>query len=285
VREPFVVAGGIVRNRAWVLQEHLEAVAESMNRLPIMRSMFYVIGDSSDATEQILRANIVEYLRHDTGEPGYTRDGSDGPRYRSAHMAAERNLWAAEALMQWPHLTHLWVVDSDVLPAPDVLQRLLALEAPVAAAFVPTADGVTPIHMMGWDGKEFMARRTGEEKLLTKPHVATLVGGCYLIKRWVLGDADYGSFHSPWMEHPQGEDGGFAGYVRSQIRLPMMVDPLAKCEHRMERPRACHEGANPRQAAPASASDRQMEELSRALRQGDRGEGYSHVRRAPTSMG
>lgn len=248
--QPFVVAGSIVRNRAWVLERHLESLF-LQQRPP--DAFFYVYGDCTDNTEQVLRTALNPHyphvvspslLRHDTGEPGYTRDASDGPRYRSEHMAAERNLWAEEALKRWPSLTHLFVVDSDVLPEPDVLEKLLALKAPVAAAFVPLQDGRTPIAMMGWDGAHNRPARTGEEALLTKPHVATLVGGAYLIQRWVLDEA----YRQPgfndhekdrlwlplWGEHAQGEDGHFA--KACQIHYATMLHhPGARCRHLMER--------------------------------------------------
>lgn len=225
----FVVAGGIVRNRAWILPRHLEAVASNYPD-----EMFYVFGDCTDDTQAELNKPGVTSLCHDTGEPGYTRDGSDGPRYSSKHMAAERNLWAAEALKRWPQLTHLWVVDSDVLPNPDVLEKLLDLKAIVAAAFVPIADGITPIHMMGWDHNDNQARRTGEEKLLTRPQVVTLVGGCYLIDQIL-----FISCSQLWGEHPQGEDGYFSCFIRFMnninSRYKMLVDPSAKCIHIMKK--------------------------------------------------
>ena len=244
---PFVVAGGIVRNRAWILPDHLHAVAFNKPA-----QMFYLTGDNTDETAEILRFGMlfngesqgsrsvltdgveketwmgtpIASVLHDTGFPGYTRDGSDGPRYDSRHMAAERNLWADEALKRWPQATHLWVVDSDVLPSPGVLERLLALETLVAGAFVPIADGMTPIHMMGW---RVRPRRTGEEKLLTKPHVVSLVGGCYLIRREV---AEWPLTRPLWGPDAQGEDGYFARKMR-QNGIVMMVDPLARCRHEM----------------------------------------------------
>lgn len=250
----FVVAGGIVRNRAWVLPRHIDAVL-----LNNPAKCFYVTGDNNDATYMTLYNRGIEGVRvmeHDTGEPGWTRDGKDGPRYRSAHMAAERNLWASEALKRWPQATHLWVVDSDVLPEPDVLEKLLALKAPVAAAFVPLADGVTPIAMAGWDAELGRAKRTGEESKLTKPHVATMIGGCYLIETclfksrnvlfWKETPTDYPGlvllstgvrrvFGPLWGEHPQGEDGYFAWFMRCNSLFPMLHHPGARCRHIMER--------------------------------------------------
>lgn len=263
---PFVVAGGIVRNRAWILPDHLRAVAFNKPA-----QMFYLWGDCKDATGEILRYGVAHYehgaaifveyrpvgdavgqwcgvpleeLRHDTGEPGYTRDGSDGPRYRSAHMAAERNLWAQEALKRWPQATHLLVVDSDVLPEPDVLEKLLAVDAPVACAYVPVGDGF-PIYMEGdrstilppeeIERTKFSPYRTGHERSHMTPFQCYLAGGCYLVKREVFkfGPA-VESFCGPWSEHRLGEDGGFAEHCRL-IGFKMIAVPAARCQHLMTR--------------------------------------------------
>lgn len=235
----FVVGGGIVRNRAWILSEHIDAVADNEPE-----QMFYVTGDNNDQTEDALstwadrddchvwRENCFDkvgrsYLVHNTGEPSWTRDGKEGPRYKSSHMAAERNLWAQEALKRWPQATHLWVVDSDVLPAPDVLDKLLAVDAPVAGAYVPVGDGF-PIYMEGMrNGKPY---RTGQERHRTEPFECSLVGGCYLFRADTIG-FPHGY---PWSEHKLGEDGGFAAFMRAYGHK-MMAVPGAKCEHLMTR--------------------------------------------------
>lgn len=220
----YVVAGGLIRQRRWIVERYLSAVKANNPDV-----VFMLEGDSTDGTREYLDGR-VDILVHDTGEPGYTRDGSDGPRYNSAHMGRERNLWAEEALKRWPQATHLFVCDSDVLPEPDVLNRLLALHAPVAAAYVPIGDGVTPTHMIGFDYTNFRPCRTGEEKTLTKPHAVTMVGSCYLIEaQWLRFE-----INPIWSEHPQGEDGGHANFWRRK-GLPMMVDPMAKCLHLMKR--------------------------------------------------
>lgn len=254
--KPFVVAGGIVRNRAWVLPRYLDALLSNKPD-----AIFMLTDNNEDATAEILTARPGVSVLNLEIEPqaGCTRDGSDGnPRYSSAFMAKVRNSWAEQALRCFPACTHLWVVDSDVLPEPDVLERLLALEAPVAAAFVPIGDGRTPIAMIGWDATKGQARRTGEEKLLTQPHVATLVGGCYLIAVDLWGVPtdilNFGTgektriWRRPWGEHPQGEDGHFALFVRCNSVAPMLHDPGARCRHLMERdsiPVACSDCGAP----------------------------------------
>lgn len=229
----FVVAGTPCRDRGWILQRYLDAL-----RANKPDAIFILTDNNSDDTLEILSRNADvrwENLWCDP-QPGCTRDGSDGmPRYSSKFMAEIRNRWAAMVLEFFPEATHLFVCDSDVLPEPDVLEKLLALKAPVAAAFVPIADGVTPIHMDNFvyrvesDGSwSLRGKRTGVEATYTEPHQIWLCGGCYLIERRAL---DTGL---RWGEHPQGED-GFIATECWRLKLMMMVDPGARCAHLMER--------------------------------------------------
>jgi hypothetical protein len=144
-------------------------------------------------------------------------------------MSKVRNRWIEEAIDEHNKFTHLWSVDSDVLPNPGVLDRLISLNKPIVSAYVPIADGITPIHMMGWDRLNNRARRTGDEKRCECPHLVTLVGACVLIRRDVLT----GSLTHPYGEHAQGEDGYFGDWCRFQ-GVEMWVDPAAKCQHIMK---------------------------------------------------
>lgn len=220
--DPFIVAGGIVRNRAWILPRHLDAV-----RRNAPRELFYVTGDNTDLTAEILvDAGAWVHLRP-TGFPGYRRDGE--PRYSSENMVPLRNIWLEQALDIWPKLTHLWVVDSDVLPAPDCLEKLLAEDLPVVAAFVPLQDGKTPIAMAGWNHIADRADRRGDEAAFRLPFLCTLIGGCYLIRRDAI-DAGL-----RWAPHPQGEDGGFGDKAR-ELGIPLWCEPRAITEHVMKEP-------------------------------------------------
>lgn len=220
-----IVAGGIVRNRAWILGDSLERIRHAYYQTMSYWQPFYVTGDNEDGTEKILEAFCFPrgYLRYDTGFLGWHRTGE--PRYSSENMAPLRNLWGEEAVRRWPQLTHLWVVDSDVLPAADVLSRLLALNRPIAGAWVP---GCTPCE--GWSSERGRAVRSHWEERRGEPFRATMLGGCYLIRRdaWDAG--------LRWAPHPQGEDGGFGDSAR-KLGLEMWADPLARCEHVMEEPK------------------------------------------------
>lgn len=220
--KPFVVAGGIVRNRAWILPWHLAHVRSNLPAL-----LYYLTGDNEDDTEEVLKLdgndmNVPSFFsRHDTGFAGWRRDGE--PRYSSEVMAGERNLWLKTAVERWPNLTHLWVVDSDVLPHLDCLEKLLAVDRPVVGAWVP---GCTPTE--GWDNGTGQARRTGAEGRRESTFRATMLGGCYLIRRDAI-DAGV-----RWAAHPQGEDGGFGDSCRA-LGIDMWACPEARCGHVMTR--------------------------------------------------
>lgn len=230
-----VVAGGIVRNRAWILPRHLEAVSANKPS-----ALYYLTGDNIDDTTGVLRdfaydawerGDSERRIRFDilkTGFPGYERDGNPH-RYHSSNMAPLRNRWLESAIAIFPDLTHLWVVDSDVLPAPDCLEKLLAVDQPVVAAFVPLQDGKMPIAMRGWDGMTGRADRVGDEAAFRLPFLCTMVGGCYLIRRDAI-DAGL-----RWAPHDQGEDGGFGDRAR-ELGIELWCEPNARTEHVMEKP-------------------------------------------------
>lgn len=221
----FVVAGGPVRNRAWCLPQHLDAV---ISNLDLGDDLLYLTGDNEDSTTAVLSDYRVEFFVCDTGHPGYKRD--PGPfRYDAANMALLRNLWAEGAIKRWPDLTHLLVVDSDVIPEPDCLSKLLALDKPVVAAHVPLMDGVTPIWMEGWDANADLPRRSGEERYRTEPQRCTLVGGCYLIRRDAWGAG------LRWSPTEISEDGGFARSARD-LGIEMWAHPGARTQHLMKEP-------------------------------------------------
>jgi len=212
--------------------------------------MHYLYGDCEDDTEAVLeryrkRPSLrLTFERFDTGCPTWRRG-----EYTSENMSLVRNEWVQQVLKEWPDVTHFWNVDSDVLPADDVLSRLLVVDKPVVGAYVPIMDGVTPIHMVAWKDGPFVeyesdmtgapvgaarcvalggsARRMGMEKTLTKPHRVTLLGGCYLIQREAIEAG------LEWGPHAQGEDGYFGDKCR-ELGLEMWVDPLAKCQHVMK---------------------------------------------------
>jgi len=213
-----IVAGGPVRDRAWMLPLHIKAVRANKPNL-----LYYLEGDSIDGTKLVLSSMQVNYEQYDLGLAGGR--GSDGYK----ELWKVRNRWAERALELWPNLTHLWVVDSDVIPGPFVLKKLLAVDKDVVGAHVPIMNGFTPIHMDHYvidDPGGFRGFRLGSEYQSNTPHKCYLVGGCYLIKKEALEKG------LRWGPHPQGEDGYIANQCR-ELGLDMWVDPTAKCLHIM----------------------------------------------------
>jgi hypothetical protein len=180
--------------------------------------MLYLTGSNCDDTLSILGSDERVSVVSSSEEVVF----SERPNYSSAHMGALRNRWASVARTFWPKFTHLWVVDSDVVPGADCLDRLLRLKAVIAGAWV---HGCTPNE--GWDEVTGQAHRTGKESLRTSPFVATMLGGCYLISRRALWRG------VKWGEHPQGEDGQIARTAR-KAGIKMWADPHAACDHIMK---------------------------------------------------
>lgn len=136
--------------------------------------------------------------------------------------------------LKHPTLTHLFFLDSDVEPPLDVLDRLLALDAPVASGCVRIAqpDGLF------WT----IARKNAECKyvlipdadLPAAPFFADGCGaGCLLIRRDVLETMPW-----PWFKWIQNKDGSqmgediyFCKQLNAMNRLQVQVDPTVICTH------------------------------------------------------
>lgn len=217
----FTVAGGIVRNRDWVIDDHVEALRK--NRVD---ALFYVEGDSFDHTKEALERNKVEFVTVNTGYSGWRRG-----TYHSSNMGMLRNLWIYHALEFYPEATHLWSVDSDVIVPENALSNLLSHNKDIIAAYVPVSNGKMPIHMFGWSDADNHPIRTGEEKHISSiPRRCTLVGACVLMKRDTIEP-----IMPVYGEDGQGEDGFFAKKMRSS-GVEQWVDPVVICEHRMNEP-------------------------------------------------
>ena len=215
----WVVAGGIVRNRDWVIERSVQAIR---NQHVQPDSIHYLTGDNKDATEDKLKQLDVQYAVKHTGYPGYNRVPlpGDSHKYDSGNMSLLRNAWAQ---LHRNTASHLWIVDSDVLPDSPVLAALLALDQPIAGAWVP---GCTP--MQGWNGEHPV--RDGKEGLDGKVFKATMLGGCYLLRKDFLDATDW----RPWGPDKQGEDGYLARMSR-ELGFSLWADPLAACTHIMKR--------------------------------------------------
>lgn len=136
-------------------------------------------------------------------------------------------------MLEHPQFTHLFLLDSDVEPPLDCIDRLLALDAPIAT-------GCYAVHMHG--GLRWALARRGEDghyRLLGRldsqdtPFAVDAGGaGCLLIKRGVLEAMAWPWFR--WVENEDGsqisEDIWFFDRAR-QCGYSVTVEPTVICRH------------------------------------------------------
>lgn len=245
---PFVVMGCPIRNRAWMVPAHVEAIQRQATA-DARLALFYVEGDSTDNTVEVLGEardiwagthRPVEFIHFNTGFPGWRRSGE--PRYsmnNHANLALAYNKVIDEALIEYPTMTHLWLVDSDVTPAPDALERLLAADKDVVAAIVLNSPG-TYNFMLGMQGGE--PWRAGSE-MDHPPELfeATGVTACVLYRREVLAGHGIGALDRHdgfgmaaglprFAPHPRSHDFRMMAALRA-AGITTWVEPRAKAAH------------------------------------------------------
>lgn len=226
-----VVAACPIRNRVWAVVGHVDGLLSQV-RPP--DALLYVTGDNDDETEEILRAKLYPHRRQaavdrfDTGCPGWRRDGE--PRYSiNDHEALARvyNRCLDLALEQWPEATHVWMLDSDVTPDPNVLELLLAADKDLVSAVVPLSERAWNF-MLGRNWKQGRGPyRNGTEWAalsLKEPIPVTFLAACTLIRREVL---------EAWVRfapHPRSHDFPFCS-AAEEAGFGLWVEPRARCAH------------------------------------------------------
>jgi GT2 family glycosyltransferase len=246
--EPFIVAGGPVRNRGWIIGRHLDSLAA---QTVAPGAIFHLLNDSSDETEAVYQGSEWAdcYEVFNTGHPGWSRgtrasgwrETDDGTLLRNAdayaNLARVRNRWIDRALKYHPQATHLWSVDSDVLPDPDVLEKLLTADEAVVAAVVRNSER-TYNFMQNYEYGE--PQRSGMEDSYVRnvsPEATfevTLLGACVLIRREVVSDRDWGA-HCRFGPHPIGEDVPFCQAAQA-AGFKLWLEPRARTRHFMDGP-------------------------------------------------
>lgn len=130
-------------------------------------------------------------------------------------------------------LAHLFLLDSDIEPPLDCLDRLLALDAPLAV-------GCYPVLMP--DGLRWALANKGTDRhyrllewlpSIDKPFEVDAGGaGCLLIRKDVLGKVRWPYFK--WIEKADGSQVGEDIYFFKKCNaagLRVKVDPLVLCNH------------------------------------------------------
>lgn len=230
--KPFVVAGCPAKNRSTLLARWFDAMEAQSHRPD---RTYVLLNDCDDDSVQTCweRTDEVtsDFDNYNTGDPGVERTAGIVPRYSIANLAIVRNEWIRRALQRWPKATHVWSVDSDALPDPNVLALLLDADLPVVAAVVKNSKSV-PVYnfFCGWDksDNEKNPARSGDEHhkvtTLERPFPVTMTGACVLIRRDVI---DSGVQYA-W--HVNGED--VAWSIDAQQRGYLLaVHPLARTRH------------------------------------------------------
>jgi len=150
---------------------------------------------------------------------------------------ANRNAAIAAALAREPDVRHFFFLDSDTVPPPDAVERLLALRTPVAC-------GVTPIRRRK---AKFWNIRTHQsdawwpraEPLPAKPFAVRHVGGTtVLVERRVMEVLGYPWFVREYVDRPAAdlEYVKRSGDVYFSDRLhecgyQILCDPSVRCHH------------------------------------------------------
>lgn len=231
---PYVVAATIAKNRAWSLLEWYFSL-RTQDKVP--NATFVLLNDCSDFSESLMsdlsfaagsrwdeRLYDLHFEVINTGDHGYDRIY---PRYSTANLATLRNEMMDRVLARWPQCTHVWSVDSDVLPDPDVLEKLLEANLPVVAAVVANNATGAVFNFFGGSDDDG-PRRAGLDVMAltfnTSPFEVTMTGACVLISRDVL---DAGVRYA---DHPRGEDVAWSVSARN-AGFPLHVHPLARTRH------------------------------------------------------
>ncbi len=148
--------------------------------------------------------------------------GSARSKLRGDDAAAPKRNHGIGQLLENPSWRWVCFIDSDMMPAPDAVMRLLALRAPVAAALM-FARRPPFCHELG--------RASGEVDLTRGPFEVDWAGaGCLLVRRQVIE-----ALSAPWFEYPdtvgrRNDDLVFCEKVR-RAGFKIVVDPSVVVGH------------------------------------------------------
>ena len=158
---------------------------------------------------------------------------------RSREAGVGRSTFAYYALKD-PKVTHLYFVDSDVVPPPNTLQKLLAHDLPIVAGIYPMNVNREKAWSFKTDGgsKVYGDWRRWGTKLSDGLMEATAIGGStLLVKREV-----FAKLERPWfliVYKPIDEEGRCYDYgedeyfskIAIEAGYNIMVDPTIICKH------------------------------------------------------
>lgn len=223
-----VAIGCVVRDRAWILPEYLQALQQISypNKLYL-----FLENDSSDNTRKILEyaaldaEKIVDSIN--TGSPDGIRKRHSAQQF--ANLAFLRNRFVE--LFLETDADYLLSVDSDIIVPPHIVARLMSGNKNlIVSAAISNIPGK---RLDGKTAGNFMIYQNG---ILIHPpqyplqgHMdVDLTGAVYLIPRQALED---GVRYGP---HPVGEDAAFCFQAKEKgYSLRVILD--LECDHRMNK--------------------------------------------------
>jgi hypothetical protein len=272
--EPIVVSVTPARNRAWIIREHVAAL-RAQTRPP--DGMIYVTGDNEDSTEGDVRRlqrdpatwspekrcydPFLRVAQFRTGSPHWSRD-IEGQKYtgdQHASLARVYNRCLDEALAITPEATHVWLLDSDVIPDSHVLELLLAADKDLVSAVVRNSPGALNFMVRDkpkGEGREPFRSSLDADRLRPwiddegqerfGPFCVSFLSACTLIRREVLLPRD-GSLIPPrpgrmegwecemlpgvrFAPHPRSHDFPFCATAR-EAGFSLWIEPRARTAH------------------------------------------------------
>lgn len=201
-----IFIGAPVRNRAWILERHLK----SLMLQEADKEFKYILNDSEDETEQILKDQGIPYVTHNLGK----KHGHMRGQYSYNNLALLRNMLLHEFLQS--DCEYLFSIDTDIIIPEGSLQRLLDNDKDICAMLIQNHPKMKAHNAMV-GGRHIPEFQEGIMPI-------DLTGAVYLIKRKVVeAGVRYG-----W--HPIGEDEPFCEQAR-RLGFELFVDTRLRPIH------------------------------------------------------
>ncbi|MFD1358955.1 methyltransferase domain-containing protein [Fictibacillus halophilus] len=167
-KHPKIFIGAPVRNRAWILPRYIEGLLKQK----VNFETCFIVNDSVDNTEQILKENGFDVYR-------YNLDSNYGERrgeYSKKNLALLRNVLLDEFLKS--DCDYLFSVDTDIILPEGSLQQLINHDKDIVSMIIKNSP-VLMAHNIFVDGKHI---EEVPEGLIS----VDMTGAVYLIKRSVI---------------------------------------------------------------------------------------------------
>jgi signal recognition particle subunit SEC65 len=209
-----VFIGGPVRNRGWVFQEHLDSLFKQQGIIP---KYCYVLNNSTDDTEMILKKNGINYVVHDIEHPRkqWTRG-----HYSFEDLATVRNVFLEEFLKS--DCEYAFSIDSDIiLDSPTTIIDLIMSGKAIISALIKNSD-VIYAHNILIKGRQPKNLRSGILEVDT-------TGAVYIIRRDVIeAGVRYGlneTYGEDYVFCEEAQKAGYKLYCDTSIQATHVFAP------------------------------------------------------------